>query len=111
MTNLEKTESAYFYGYPRKNGKVGVRNDIWIIPTVGCVNAVCKQLEIDFNMKINNPNLRAVAFPHPYGCSQMGEDQENTRKALADMILHQNAGAVLVLGLGCENTSIDLRTI
>lgn len=107
LTNLEKTESAYFYGYPRKNGKVGVRNDIWIIPTVGCVNAVCKQLEIDFNMKINNPNLRAVAFPHPYGCSQMGEDQENTRKALADMILHQNAGAVLVLGLGCENTSIE----
>ena len=108
LINFEKQESSYFYGYQRKNGKVGIRNDIWIIPTVGCVNAVCKQLELDFNTKINNPDLRAIAFPHPYGCSQMGDDQENTRKALADMILHQNAGAVLVLGLGCENTSIDI---
>lgn len=108
LISLEKQEPSYFYGYPRKNGKTGIRNDIWIIPTVGCVNAVCKQLEVDFNAKINNPNLRAIAFPHPYGCSQMGDDQENTRKALADMVVHPNAGAVLVLGLGCENTSIEI---
>jgi len=38
----------------------------------------------------------------------MGDDQENTRNILADMINHPNAGGVLVLGLGCENSNIPL---
>jgi len=86
-------------GYKRKNGKVGVRNDIVIIPTVGCVNGICESL---------SRKTGAVAYTHPYGCSQMGDDQENTRKALADMIGHPNAGGVLVLGLGCENSNIPV---
>lgn len=101
-------EEKYFSGYERPDGRAGIRNEIWIIPTVGCVNSVaadiaerCKHLVCD--------NIEAVAaFNHPYGCSQMGDDQENTRLALAALIKHPNAGGVLVLGLGCENTNIDV---
>ena len=103
---LEKTEPAYFNGYRRKNGKVGVRNEIWIIPTVGCVNSIASALEKGAKHLVKGSVEEIVAFPHPYGCSQMGDDQENTRVVLADMINHPNAGGVLVLGLGCENSSI-----
>lgn len=101
-------EDRFFYGYERPDGKVGVRNELWVVPTVGCVNSIagaiarqCQDLKKD--------NIEAVvSYSHPYGCSQMGDDQENTRKALAGLINHPNAGGVLVLGLGCENSNIDV---
>ena len=103
-----KEDRKFFMGYERSDGKVGVRNEIWIVPTVGCVNSIataiakeCKEYECE--------NIDAiVAFNHPYGCSQMGDDQENTRQALAGIINHPNAGGVLVLGLGCENSNIEV---
>lgn len=104
----EKTEPAVFMGYRRRDGKVGVRNEIWIIPTVGCVNSIASALERQAGVLIGGSLEDVVAFPHPYGCSQMGGDQENTRKALADLIHHPNAGGVLVLGLGCENSNIPV---
>ncbi|MDR2423867.1 MAG: altronate dehydratase family protein [Prevotellaceae bacterium] len=91
-----------FMGYRRKNGDVGIRNEIWIIPTVGCVNGVVKQLAEDFSKKADRVDA-VVAYPHNYGCSQLGDDHENTRKILRNMTLHPNAGAVLIVGLGCEN--------
>ena len=95
-------------GYNRKNGKVGVRNEIWIIPTVGCVNNVASKIA-ELSKDLVRENIEAVcAFPHPYGCSQMGDDQEHTRQILANLINHPNAGGVLVLGLGCENSNIDV---
>ena len=124
-----------FKGYRRKNGDVGIRNEIWIIPTVGCVNGIALQLAE--SLRTETPSLlrrsssqstehkrdcftsfamtkqqdvfaesgvdAIVAFPHNYGCSQLGEDHENTRKILRGMVKHPNAGAVLVIGLGCEN--------
>ena len=105
---LEETSHAYFDGYRRADGKVGVRNEIWIIPTVGCVNSIAKALEKKAQKFVGGNIEEVIAFPHPYGCSQMGDDQENTRKALADMIHHPNAGGVLVLGLGCENSNIPV---
>ncbi len=102
------TEDATFMGYNRKNGKVGVRNEIWIIPTVGCVNNVVSKIA-ELSKDLVCENIEAVcAFPHPYGCSQMGDDQEHTRQILANLINHPNAGGVLVLGLGCENSNIDV---
>ncbi len=102
------TEDATFMGYNRKNGKVGVRNEIWIIPTVGCVNNVASKIA-ELSKDLVCENIEAVcAFPHPYGCSQMGDDQEHTRQILANLINHPNAGGVLVLGLGCENSNIDV---
>lgn len=97
-----------FDGYRRPDGKVGIRNEIWIIPTVGCVNSVAKALEFQAKSLVKGTVEDVIAFPHPYGCSQMGDDQENTRKVLADMIHHPNAGGVLVLGLGCENSNIPV---
>ena len=141
---------AFFLGYVRPDGQVGIRNDIWVIPTVGCVNGICRQIveqakeqinendnvnvndnenENDndnvndnvndndnfqfstFNFQLNkdsqltlNSQLSTLNyFPHNYGCSQLGDDHENTRKILRDMVLHPNAGGVLVVGLGCEN--------
>ncbi len=94
-----------FKGYKRKNGEVGIRNEVWIVPTVGCVNGTANQLiemlkaEVGADSKVD----AMVAFNHNYGCSQLGDDHENTRKILRDMVMHPNAGAVLVLGLGCEN--------
>ncbi|MBO7099176.1 MAG: UxaA family hydrolase [Bacteroidaceae bacterium] len=138
---------AFFLGYVRPDGQVGIRNDIWVIPTVGCVNGICRQIveqakeQINVNVNDNdnvndnendndnvndnvndnendndsqlstlnskltlNSQLSTLNyFPHNYGCSQLGDDHENTRKILRDMILHPNAGGVLVVGLGCEN--------
>ncbi len=97
-----------FMGYKRSEGKYGVRNEIWIIPTVGCVNGVAETLARN-NAFLTCDSIDAVvALTHPYGCSQMGEDQEFTRKLLADLINHPNAGAVLVLGLGCENSNVSV---
>ena len=90
-----KFPSLTFPGYLRTDGRVGIRNDIWVIPTVGCVNGICRQIVEQAGVGIN--------FSHNYGCSQLGDDHENTRKILADMVLHPNAGGVLVVGLGCEN--------
>lgn len=105
---LEKTEAAYFNGFRRKNGKVGVRNELWIIPTVGCVNNIAEAMVRQSKYLLNGSLEEIVAFPHPYGCSQMGEDQENTRKILSALVNHPNAGAVLVLGLGCENSGVNI---
>lgn len=103
-----RTEDATFMGFNRPDGKVGVRNEIWIVPTVGCVNNVATAIARQANALIKGSVQEVIAFPHPYGCSQMGEDQEHTRKILADLINHPNAGGVLVLGLGCENSNIDV---
>lgn len=101
------TEDRTFMGFVRKDGKVGVRNEIWVIPTVGCVNNVATTIAKQANAFVKGSVDEVIAFPHPYGCSQMGDDQEHTRTILADLVNHPNAGGVLVLGLGCENSNID----
>jgi len=98
---------AVFMGYARENGTVGVRNELWILPTVGCVNDVARALERKAQTLVGGGVEGVYAFPHPYGCSQMGDDQENTRTVLADLAAHPNAGGVLVLGLGCENSGVE----
>ncbi|MBQ7954809.1 MAG: altronate dehydratase [Lachnospiraceae bacterium] len=103
----KETEDRTFMGFVRKDGKVGVRNEIWIIPTVGCVNNVATSIAKQANAFVKGSVDEVIAFPHPYGCSQMGDDQEHTRTILADLVNHPNAGGVLVLGLGCENSNID----
>ncbi len=112
-------ENRTFKGYVRKNGDVGVRNEIWIVPTVGCVNGIAERLASQLRQEINGQwsmvngqwstvngqsSIDSVyAWHHNYGCSQLSEDHENTRKVLRDICLHPNAGAVLILSLGCEN--------
>ena len=100
------TDPVTFMGYPRHDGKVGVRNELWILPTVGCVNDVARALEKEAQSLLGGGVENVYAFPHPYGCSQMGDDQDNTRQILADLATHPNVGGVLVLGLGCENSSV-----
>jgi len=87
-----------FTGYLRENGDIGIRNDIWIVNTVGCVNKTAQIL---------SEKTGAKNFPHPFGCSQLGEDFETTKIILKSMVNHPNAGGVLVLGLGCENNLIS----
>jgi altronate hydrolase len=103
-----KAEGRTFKGFVRRNGEVGIRNEIWIIPTVGCVNNIVQHLEKEAQPLVHGSIDRIVSYTHPYGCSQMEGDQENTRTILADLIHHPNAGGVLVLGLGCENSNIDV---
>ena len=99
----EPVTPQLFQGYRRKNGKVGIRNEIWILPTVGCVNDVAKAL-VQENQDLVTDSIDGLyTFTHPYGCSQTGEDHAQTRKLLAALARHPNAGAVLVLHLGCEN--------
>ena len=106
-TELKITVPGTFMGYKRKNGKVGIRNEVWIVPTVGCVNAIAKEIE-DRSKALATGSVEGVfSYAHPYGCSQLGEDHENTKKALCGLINHPNAGAVLVLCLGCENNTAD----
>ena len=109
--NLEYTYEPVFYdipaeeqgrtfmGYVRENGDVGIRNEIWIVNTVGCVNKVSQRLA---------ELTGARYFPHPFGCSQLGDDQTVTQKVLRGMVNHPNAAGVLVLGLGCENNNIEV---
>lgn len=108
IRSLKAPKARTFQGYRRKDGKVGIRNEVWIIPTVGCVNGIVKSLEKEAQKFITENIDAVVAFPHPYGCSQLDADQENTRHILADLVNHQNAGGVLVVGLGCENSSIEI---
>lgn len=97
-----------FIGYNRPNGKVGIRNDIWIIPTVGCVNKTAEKLCEIGNQLAGEGGAEVKAFTHPYGCSQMGDDQLTTQKILAALVNHPNAGGVLVVSLGCENNNLDV---
>ena len=94
-----------FMGYRRANGKVGIRNEIWIIPTVGCVNSIAEI--IAKNTEAKGSVYGIYAFTHPYGCSQLGGDHEMTKRALAGLVNHPNASGVLVLALGCENNTVE----
>ena len=105
---LLATLPSTFMGFKRADGKVGVRNEIWVIPTVGCVSNVATAIAKQANTFLKGTVDEVIAFPHPYGCSQMGDDQENSRKIIADLINHPNAGGVLVLGLGCENSGVEI---
>ena len=105
--NIQR-ENRFFKAYKRKSGDVGIRNEIWIVPTVGCVNGIAERLAKQLREETacqNNDNI--YAWHHNYGCSQLSEDHNNTRKILRDICLHPNAGAVLVLSLGCENNQPD----
>lgn len=92
-----------FQGYRRADGRVGVRNELWIIPTVGCVNDCAKALAAENQSLVSGSIDGLYAFPHPFGCSQTGADHAQTRRLLAALARHPNAGGVLVLSLGCEN--------
>ena len=99
-----KGKEATFRGYVRPDEQVGIRNEIWVIPTVGCVNGIIKQIVDRVNAETGAEGVDGIfAFPHNYGCSQLGDDHENTKKILRDMVHHPNAGGILVVGLGCEN--------
>ncbi|SET40478.1 D-altronate dehydratase [Natronincola peptidivorans] len=102
------TKNLTFNGYCRKNGDVGIRNELWIVPTVGCVNGIAEVIIKQFKEETKPDGIDAVeVFKHNYGCSQLGDDHENTKRILCDVVKHPNAGGVLVLGLGCENNYIS----
>ena len=102
-------EKRTFMGYQRKNGDVAVRNEIWIVPTVGCVNGIAERLAAQLRKETGEEGIDSIyAWHHNYGCSQLSGDHENTRSILRDIVLHPNAGGVLVLGLGCENNQPEL---
>ncbi len=95
--------------FKRKNGEVGIRNDLWIIPTVGCVNGIGTLIKEEF-LRLNPSVDKSLitVLTHNYGCSQLGEDHENTKTILQNTAKHPNAGGVLVLGLGCENNQLGV---
>ena len=94
--------------YERKSGEYGIRNELWIVQTVGCVSGMARDMIEQFKAKYDTSEIDGIyTFQHPFGCSQMGGDLELTRKLLQDMVKHPNAGGVLVVGLGCEENQID----
>ena len=104
----EVPKKEYFFeGFKRKNGRAGIRNDVYIIPTVGCVGKIAENIAKKASKYITGDEVEVIALSHPYGCSQLGDDQDNTRQILADLILHPNVGGVLVLSLGCENSNLS----
>lgn len=96
-----------FQGYMRPNGEVGIRNEIWIINTVGCINKTCEMLAKRGNDHCDEQVDGVYHFAHPFGCSQLGDDLQYTQKLLGSLVNHPNAAGVLVVGLGCENNGID----
>lgn len=101
-------EQAVFEGYPRADGRAGVRNELWIVPTVGCVNMTAQRLADMAKAEFGDRFDDIRAYTHNMGCSQLGDDQANTMKLLAGLIRNPNAGGVLVLSLGCENNNLDV---
>lgn len=95
-----------FNGYVRSDGRVGIRNEIRIIPTVGCVNSTAQKIAELANERYGELCDGIFALTHPYGCSQLGDDLAMTQKALAGLVLHPNASGVLILSLGCENNNL-----
>lgn len=107
-TPAAKTEPLTINGYLRSNGEIGIRNELWIVPTVGCVNGQTNAIVERLRQEVDLTGIDDVrAFTHNYGCSQLGQDHANTRAALAALVRHPNAGGVLVLGLGCENNQMN----
>lgn len=105
-TPLGKVAGRKVNVYLRANGEVGIRNEIWVIPTVGCVNGQAKEIVERFKAECGEVGDGVFAYTHPYGCSQLGDDHERTKLILQKMVRHPNAGGVLVLGLGCENNQM-----
>lgn len=104
---VPKEAPRTFLGYKRADGSVGIRNEVWIVPTVGCVNSIVREIE-NKSQRFLTDNIDGIySYNHPYGCSQLGEDFEMTLKYLSGLIRHPNAAGVLVVGLGCENGNIE----
>lgn len=106
-------QDGCFMGYARSNGEVGIRNELWIVPTVGCINGQAQLIAERIKSSCDCSHLDDIrVYTHNYGCSQLGDDHANTQNALAALIKHPNAAAVLVLGLGCENNQVsELRKV
>ena len=101
-------EERTIRAYKRFNGEIGIRNELWIVPTVGCTNAIGDQIITEFKKHVDLSAIDgAHIFKHSYGCSQLGEDHENTKIILQNIVKHPNAGGVLILGLGCENNQVS----
>ncbi|MBQ0043466.1 MAG: altronate dehydratase [Bacteroidales bacterium] len=109
LVDIPAANPRTFKGFRRADGQVGIRNQVWIIPTVGCVNGVADAIAARLREEKSGAMGSVdsiVSFPHNYGCSQLGDDHENTRRILADMVHHPNAGGVLIVSLGCENNQL-----
>ena len=100
-------ETATFQGYVRADGRVGTRNEIWVLPTVGCVARTASRIAALAEAAQDGAVDGVYAFTHPFGCSQLGDDLAGTRRILAALACHPNAGGVLIVGLGCESNQID----
>jgi altronate hydrolase len=108
VTSTFVNKNLSFMGYRRENNQIGIRNEIWIVPTVGCINGVADKIIEKFNQEAKNVYAdNVMVIKHNYGCSQLGGDHINTRTILSNLAKHPNAGGVLILSLGCENNNID----
>jgi len=108
IENTFTNRNLTFNGYKRIDGNVGIRNELWIVPTVGCVNGIADRIIDRFKEMVGNVTIDNVeVLKHNYGCSQLGDDHISTRSILGDAVKHPNNGGVLVLGLGCENNTME----
>ncbi|MGI6030099.1 MAG: UxaA family hydrolase [Eubacteriales bacterium] len=108
LKGFDEHIEATFEGYVRPDGRVGTRNEVWIIPTVGCVNVTAERLCNEARKRFGDRVEAINCYTHNVGCSQLGRDQENTMRLLSGLIHHPNAGAVLVVSLGCENNNLEV---
>lgn len=105
--NIPKSDLT-INGYLRYDGQMGIRNELWIVPTVGCVNGLAQAVIDRAKRELDLSHIDDIrVYTHNFGCSQLGDDHENTQKALAAITKHPNAGGVLVMSLGCENNQIE----
>jgi altronate hydrolase len=103
---LERAPAASFLGYRRADGRVATRNEIWVLPTVGCVARTAERIAARAAALVGDAVDGVHAFTHPHGCSQLGQDLGGTRAILAALAAHPNAGGVLIVGLGCEENQV-----
>src|SRR3989449_2301587 len=89
------TSASAFLGYPRPDGRIGVRNHVLVVPTVICSAVVAERIAASIAPI-------GAALPHLAGCGQLGPDLNVTHETLAAYTRHPNVGAVIVVALGCE---------
>ena len=109
---LPRLEGHTFEGFRRADGRVGTRNYLAVISNVNCSASVARMIASRFDQQTLAafPNVDGViSFRHEGGCAMAfnGSRHRMLSRVLGGMARHPNIGGFLLVGLGCEQGTLD----